>query len=506
MLDSNSMEQADSNRTFWKPDDTFTRFLCVAVPFVLCFFFLSVPSTMVDEWFMLNVGHQIQDWWTQGHFPTYPTSLCNSTHTDWSIVIEQPWTCLIKSWIYDIGGLRLLSVANWACATTCVGIIVMWGKHMRNARCGLLMAIFCMAISELLGLACRPLIISMALAALTIWLASTDNKKKILILSPLISLFWIRIHAALWVVGLGVLLIYSISDVTVSDWNWKSAWQDRSFMLIAVFLYAACGPSTSYGVGLPAFIFKAYTAASVMYIPEMLPPDLLFPSSLMAVFAVYVLIHRTHKGDIPVREFILGLIGAVGIALAARNHPIGAVCLCPALVGYTFHGGQHIEDLFTPSDKGLQRLGIVGIALGLTLAFLLSVLRPIPADSPTHPQTAGDTLIADAASRGITRPRVTAGCTAAAYMQWRGCITDFDGRPELYMKSLNGKEDYLVSYKEAIEDGTASVYDLMKSQSCQYVLLTYAEEKPAIYQVKHDDRFTVIYDDQDIAVVARLNS
>lgn len=74
------------------------------------------------------------------------------------------------------------------------------------------------------------------------------------------------------------------------------------------------------------------------------------------------------------------------------------------------------------------------------------------------------------------------------------------------MKSLNGKEDYLVSYKEAIEDGTASVYDLMKSQSCQYVLLTYAEEKPAIYQVKHDDRFTVIYDDQDIAVVARLNS
>lgn len=473
-----------------------------------------------DSWFMVFTGRQILDGWKSGGFPSYPTQMSGTTHTGWATIVEQPWISLIKAMFYDMGNTGGLVILNIIMAVICIGSLYTWSYWRTKKRA---LSIFSASVPLVLVggtyvLSGRPMAMSGALFVWLLWvLESAENlsgkeQSWRLMTVFIISAIWIRCHMALWWVGVGLCLIWTMSDASTRTWTPWVAWEGRRRFWCAFGLYLLGGLTTSYGLDASLFLFRAYGAASVIPISEMMQPDLLSDSMLVCLFGLIVEVWALFDGRMPMRDFILAGIGIVGGAMTCRNIFMAWICILPAFLFMACHikldRNVIAEKLHLPSvdmdkwdfDKSFgTALVILFIGITLSVSTVASVGIQTESDSNT-PVEAAQEILHNAKDK---EPRVLTSFNTGAYLMSQGCLVSMDARPELYGSAINRSDDYVKEYLKLLRGG-ASVYDQMTDQKCTYVCLDKSAETAAAYQIKHDSRFVILYEDGD-TIAARIS-
>lgn len=476
-----------------------------------------------DSWFMVFVGRQVLDGWKAGGFPVYPTQMAGTTHAGWATIVEQPWVSVIKAVFYNAMGTGGLVILNNIMAALCVGSIYAWAQWRTK---NISLSIFSAAVPLVLFgggyiLSGRPMAISGVLFVWLLWvlesaegLSGKDQSWRLLTVF-IVSAIWIRCHMALWWVGVGICLIWTMSDASTVAWTPWIAWQGRHRFWCAFGLYLLGGFTTSYGLDGPLFLLRAYGSAASIPISEMLRPDLLSDSMLVCLFGLAVVIWALTDGRLPMRDFILAALGVVGGSLAVRNIFMAWICVLPAFLfmacHVTFDKNYIAEKLhLSQADReninkwsfdkafGLH-LVVLFVAVTLVVSTVAAVGIRTQSDSNTPVEATQEIL----SNSKDTQPRVLTSFNTGAYLMSQGCLVSMDARPELYGSAINKSDDYVQEYLKLLR-GETSVYDQMADQKCTYVCLDKSAETASIYQIKHDARFVILYEDED-TIAARIS-
>lgn len=473
-----------------------------------------------DTWFFVTNGRQIVASWASGGFPSYPTTLAGTTHVGYATVIQQPWMSLL-AWAADeafgTSGLVLLEFALLA-LVMCALL-----SYVRSRRGSWLLGYACVAVMLLLAspwLATgRPLAVSVTLSLVVMGAVESSERGgfsrgwRLVVVVFLLSCVWVRFHAALWPLGLGIMGVMTLSPAVACGWTPVGAWRGRRWQVMSLVAFAAGGLTTSYGVDLPLYVVRSVGAASSVPIDEMASVAALSPSAFVGLavagLVVWSLLGGARGGShvVPARESLLATVGVLAALTVYRNLPVALVLALPLATrfageaGRVFGGVGSVERFLEGASErdvwrrfGVSFVVVLALGCGVSLAF-----DGGSANAHAEPVAAADAMLADA---GGETPRVLSSMICGSYLRYAGCDVSMDGRPELYSGVMNGGEDYLAEYERLVY-GTCDVHDEAVAEGCTYVCLERDVETASFWQVLTDERFDVLYED-DYVVCARV--
>ncbi len=401
--------------------------LYLFIPIVLSILFIDVKE-QGDIWFLLNHGKYVLN---QG----FPTIEPFTIHQGLAFVMQQWLSAIIFYLSYSLShkfGLFIVCfIINLLILFFTYQLCMLLTKN--NYRKSILITIIVDFLLLLFRfITPRPQIFTYLLLIITLYIMELfikNKKTKSLYFLPLISLLQINFHSSMYFMHFVFLFPYFIYFLInkIKDKNDNRIYQLIIICLIML-LTAFINP---YGIKNIFYIFNSYGNSYINeIIEEMQPLTIIHQDGLIfyIMLAILISFFLKYKTKFNIRNILLIII--IFLTLYNRRNIALFIISIPLIL-------LNLKEKSLPKEKIKINKNYI-----LILSLYLLIIIPLFLISPTYPQSKVEkginTLLAENKAKDI---RLYVDFDDGAYAEWRGIKSYIDGRAEIFLKSLNKKED-----------------------------------------------------------------
>lgn len=343
----------------------------------------------------------------------------------------------------------------------------------------------------------RPQIFSIAIFALQVYFLecyAARQRKIYLVLIPVLSVLLINFHAALWPFFFVLYIPYIVDGLKFSRFGIKTQGYGIGPMIFTLVVSLAAGVINPYGYRNMTYLLQSYGNKTIgSSISEMMSPD--FKSAdgiiIFLLLVLFVLIHIKVKGSSRPRYFLITL-GTLYMGLSSlRSMPLFIVTAMPFMAYY-------MRDIRIPETTQVnKKLRIICSALLVVTITGLFFLRPYDYTESMEyfrPVKAAEYIKDNLDLKNI---RLYNNFNVGGYLEFCGIKTFIDSRAEIFLKSVNKKNDIIIDffnvskgfkyYKDFINRYSFNCFLFEKVESLQI----YVDKDPDYKKVYEDKKFAV---------------
>lgn len=449
--------------------------------------FFTAKSLNPDTWFLLNSGRYIL---SHGFTRTEPFSI----YPDLKFVFQQWLTDVVFYLVYDSFGAKGLIGLIMAEAILMLGLFYVLCKMVSggNTSQSLLSTLLFSACSSVF-MVTRPQITTyIVLICELIFLekyVKSGRKNGLYIGLPLLSVYEINSHAAMWGMLFVFLLpylaeypVFGIRPLTTQSYAKKPLYLSGGLMLCAALL-------NPYGIDSMLYVYRAVGAKYVTAIDEMKPAQLTnFGGFLVLIIAGVHIAYYMRTGKSLLLRYFLLYVGCGLLALLNMRSLILFAMVGLAAGAHTFRDIRAIE----------FRTKWIAIYVLMIAEILSLVAKWEPLEYEAEYERQNFELIGYLDEHNMLKePKVYTEYNTGAIYEYAGYHCSIDARMEVFIKRMNGVFDY---FDEAIEAQVGFIYykDYLDKYQFDYYVL---QKSCNMYlNVSHDSDYVLLQETKDYAL------
>lgn len=320
-----------------------------------------------------------------------------------------------------------------------------------------------------------------------------NNNKKILLLLPVLSLIQINMQASMWLMLIILMLPYIVDLIIKKD-------KKVFYLLLIIPIMLLIGFFNPYGIENMLYLFNSYNKKEINYVvAEMHSPTIglgiggIIGNYLFTiVFSIIMIYILAKKGKIKIR-YILLTTGTLILALInIRSIPLFIVCGIFPLADY-------LTVYFKKETKKENNIKNYKIALIFFIVYSLTLTLFVNNKVTTEVKEGIDVIIKDGCT---SKDPIYVNYDNGSYAEYKGLKPYMDTRAEVYIKSINHKEDILLEYASLIS-GNYNYNKFINKYRFKYMLI---QKDEILYSdVLKDENYKIIYDDKEYSVFSLKN-
>ncbi len=322
------------------------------------------------------------------------------------------------------------------------------------------------------------------------------DKPAYLLFLPLLSVLLVNLHSAMWLFFFVLYVPYLIDAFKIRLWVIKTQGYRFVPVLSAFLLSLAAGFINPYGLSNMLYVVYSYGNGRVnASISEMASPDFKdwFGIIVFVLILILVLIYIIVKSDNRLRYSLI-TIGTLYMGLSSvRSFALLIGCGVPLLAYY-------IRDIKFPPINAVA--GKKYVRYILTAVILVAVVGVLCIKKYDFSDTMDDfrpigavDFIKENVDTG--KMRLYNEYNTGGYIEFRGLKTFIDSRAEVFLKSLNKKDDIIIDYLN-VRSGYIHYKKFIRKYSFTHFLVSkgdalnvYLREDPDYKKLYEDDKFLV---------------
>lgn len=411
-------------------------------------------SATADNYFLINTGKYILE------NKQIPTTNIWTMHEDFKIVIQQ-WLCCIENYtVYKLFGgiIGLIPMTTLHLIIFNIVIYKFIRLYTDNKNTTILMV--CLAnyiINSFIN--ARPSLVTMSiltfeLVQLELWNRSGRTRKdniKLLISLALISLFQINYHSALWLTVILFELPYmvpAIWEIDIHNLKKSLLTDDIKILLQSLITIITCAMINPNGINAIRYLGNAKGIFNISGLKELQPYQINSLEAIVIIIFIVLLVIYIAKGG---RDKVLIYLASGTIILSImqkRNYWMIIFAFIKLLIVYARKIKLSNEDKIIITKNKILALTIP-CTLIISLWAMILVNHSIRAIQQNYINICDNTCTVDVAVQYLDSLSederdnlvIYNEFNSGAYLEFKGYKAYIDARPELYMKSINGKED-----------------------------------------------------------------
>ncbi len=318
-----------------------------------------------DTWWHLATGR-----WIAEHHAVPHTDPFSFTVAGKPWIAHEYLTDLFMFALHRIGGFTLLELVN---AGVLTGAFWLTYLRCRSNRWISAAVVVLAAWAARPGFAIRPQSITLAFAALTLWILTRyleDRNWRRLLLLPALTLVWAQMHAGF---ALGMALILAILVVEAVDWlahrggAGPKVWWKLALTAVACAAVPCLNPN---GFALLKFPFDVTGMKANAMISEWQPPALELPQfyPFIALIVVTLVAMMSSPKKYRPGQFLLLAVVVFAALRSARNIPIAVILLAPLAAEHLRTGAMVRGFQKSPKKLALAGASALVVAAGIFCA------------------------------------------------------------------------------------------------------------------------------------------
>lgn len=395
-----------------------------------------------DNYFLINTGKYIIE------NKEIPTMNIWTMHPDFKIVIQQ-WLCCVENYIaYNIAGnLGLVVITIIHTIILNILLIKFTSLYTDNKR----IIVIALCLSNYFAsyfISARPSLVTISiltyeLIQLELWRRSSKDKKsniKLLINLAIISLLHINYHSALWLMDILFILPYMVPAIwEINKHNIKESLIniDSKMLLASIITIIAFSLINPNGIKSITYLGKSTEMFNIdKGIIELQPWNLNHICSIviiviMMIYSIYIYKHK-YKCD---KVLIYLTVGTFILSVLYRRNTWMIIFSLIMLLTDLMKDKSH-KEYRVSENKCVIAVSIFIVVMVMYTFMIINVgikYNINEHDTVTSPVRAIEYLDEDCV--------IYNDFCNGAYLELNGYKTYIDARPELYIKSINGKAD-----------------------------------------------------------------
>ena len=457
------MKKLINNYKKWKPSS-----LAIILLFLVLFTFFLLPGFKLDNdfWFLINTGKTILK---EGFIHIEPFTI----HSGLSFIPQQWLTDIIFYFIYHIFGIRGIYYLVLLCDGIIVYLFYKISLLSSNNKKRAMIITSLISIFMLLWvgiLTTRPQLFDIIVFSLELYLLELYIKKEknnYIYFLPLLSLLLINYHASMWLMFFVLLVPYYIEFIILKIKKQKT-YQIKPLVIITIISLIA-GLINPYGIEAIKYLFNSYGVSKINdLIIEMQAVNITNFSGKVIFIVLFLGIYSFYrnKGNNKVRYFLL----SIGIAYLTLSHYRGVLFLgviMPLIFGYNFKKDKKDFDIkLRLLDKIVYIVGIIGISL-VVIFFI-----------PLHDGVQIKDFATYLDKNATYDIKLYTDYNDGSYMEYRGFKCYIDPRAEVFLKANNHVYDIFDEYYN-LEKGIEEAKVFLEKYQFDYLLVS--EDSYSLY-------------------------
>lgn len=464
--------------------------------------FLVIPCLLIsqsmnsDVWFLLNHGRYVLE---HGIPVIEPFTI----HAGFSFVMQQ-WLTSVIFWLlysnFGIVGLFALLLAVFASIIT-----VTFKLCMRLSSENFIVSYaitFFVSVFVSIFIVQRPYIFTALLVTLEIYILEryiATEKKRYLLLLPLISFLQINLHSAMWLLLFVVMIPYIIDAFSFKLLFFKGQGYPKRWLFVCIILMLLAGLINPYGLDAMTYLFRSYGYAAISStVEEMKPVDInsVLGKIIFGLIFCVILIYQFFKKGTTRLRFVLLTMGTGYLAISSyRNLLFFSICgLFP--LSYYLKGVKLKETDTVPSKR--TRLFRVILTVFICAVVVFGITSKYQAEQETghKPQEAAavDYLLQHA---DTGKTVLYTDYNTGAYAEFMGFKAYLDARAEVFVLANNKKEDVYLEFLK-LQNGALYYKDFLDKYHFTHLLVSKTD---MLYTyLPHDDAYKLAYEDENYCV------
>lgn len=440
----------------------------------------SIQSFRLDNdfWFLVNLGKTILK---EGFIHIEPFTI----HSGLYFIPQQWLTDIIFNFIYSNFGIRGIYYLVLLCSAivmfllykTCILVC-------NNKKWAMIITIFTSIFLMLFSdtITTRPQLFDAIIFSLELFLLESyvqKNKQKYLYFIPLMSIFLINYHAAVWLMLFVLMIPYYIENI-ILRYKKQEVYKLRPLIIVTIasLVVALINP---YGFEAIKYLINSYGISKINNtVGEMKPVTISSLGGLglyIVIFLILVTFYQ-NKNNNKIRLFLL----FIGLAYLTLSHYKGIIFFSvsiPLILGYNCRKNNDDYNMkLCLTEKIVYAICIIGI--------ISIIMFAIPMKNEITIAEFADYLDQNA-SHDI---KLYTNYNDGAYMEYRGYKCYIDARAEVFLKKNNHVEDIFDEYYD-VEIGKQNPKAFLEKYHFDYLLVG-ENSYMLYYELSNNSQYEVV--------------
>ncbi len=449
---------------------------------LLCYGFFY-PVMQNDTYWILNIGRYI----SQFGFPTIDPF---TIHEGLSVSIQQWLSTLLFYFAHEAMGTFgiFLFTAIVYIASCFMMYQICKLVSLRNVPMAQVLTLtFCILTSVLIQP--RPQIFSQLIFLLEIYFLEkyiSEKRMRFLAWVVLLSILLVNLHAAMWPLFFILMLPYILDGIAKIKWAHGYGALPLVITMVLSFAAGLCNP---YGSANMFYLFGSYGVDLINEnIHEMSTPDFKSPLGLVVfILIIGIVIIIKSKGKSCLRHVLL-LAGTFLMGLSSIRSLSITFMGTMLFVAYYLKDNHSLGAVF--SDVRKRMVNYVAIFFIVIAMIAIKQMNFHEQARIFEPKGAVDYISLHV---DISSMRLLNDFESGGFIEYHGIKTFIDSRCEIFLKSVNKKEDIFASYVD-FTSGRLHYKDLIKKYDITHVLMR-KEDAISIY-LMHEEDYETLYSDE----------
>ncbi len=417
-----------------------------------------------DFWFLINTGKYIL---TSGFPHIEPFTI----HSDLNFIAQQWLTDIIFYKIYNnfsIYGMYIFTtIFNIIITILLYKVCLLISDNKR--KLSLFTTILVVSIIQNMFIVTRPYIFDIVLILLELYLLELyikkDNKKYLLGL-PIISVLMINLHASMWLMIFVMLLPYYLGRIN-TKYTTKEKYELKPIIIVTIIMLLL-GLVNPYGINSITYLFNSYGVDYINSLVGEMKPLVLennITSIIIYAFIFIILIsYYIRKTRILNIRYLLLFLGTLYLTL---SHYRGLMFLGIASV---FSLSYNLKDYCHEENSKVKKDFLNEYILPLILLIFFVIILVINIEFRYEDKMALSKVATYLDNNEEKDIRIYTSYNDGGYLEYRGYRCYLDPRAEVFIKTMNKKEDILLEYSK-LQSGIINYKDFLNKYNFDYLLL-----------------------------------
>ena len=460
----------------------------------LCFFFCNYNGE-VDIWFLLSHGRYIFD-------NGLPYTDILSMHTGFEFVMQQWLTSIIFYFIHNyfgkIGLYLFIFLLNCVVTFLTYKLCLIISKNKKFASC--FISVILTILLQIGHIVPRPHIFTFIILLVVLIMLElfSSKRKKYINYLPLLSILLINFHASMWPMIFIFCMPYVAELILKKD-------KDVYHLIIMMIISCLAGFINPYGLGAMTYSLKCYGHKFICAIVgEMSAFNLLaglfvklWSFLILVVFLVsnLIILFNSNKKNFRIAHLLL-FYGTFFMSLISiRNFSLFAIGTIPFLVKYL---NIKDKDEFVLNKKWI--INYIVILCAFIGAFASSIINKHYEFSLVSKDVVS--YLDKHADKDI---KLYCDYSDGAFYEYNGYKPYLDSRAEIFIKSMNKKEDILKEYLEFnLKESTRD--EFIKKYDFDYYSVDALNLEVVNYLLNYKDiNFELVYANERIYLIKKVS-
>ena len=484
MKKKNKFKQIIKKYHNWTPPKYLTLVLLLLPIVVYSFIPFKVNN---DFWFLINTGKYIIN-------NTFPHIEPFTIHNNFNFIAQQWLTDIIFYKIYinfNILGMYIFMIII-NLIITCILYKICLLVSNNKIKLSLFTTILTVAIIKNIFITTRPFIFDITLILLELYLLELyikNNNKYYLLGLPIISLLMINLHASMWPMIFVILLPYYLGRIN-TKYTTKEKYNLKP-IIITTIIMLLLGIINPYGIDSITYLFNSYGIENInKLISEMKPLTLKnTPLSILTytfIFIILVSYYIKKPKEINIRYLLLFL----GTLCLTLSHIRGLMFLS---IAGALNISYNLKDYCIKEEK--ETKNILNEYILPIILLIIFIIIIITNSSFEYEKDMALSEVANYLDNNTEKDiKVYTGYNDGGYLEYRGYKCYIDPRAEVFIKSINKKEDIFEEYFN-LQQGTLNIKYFLNKYNFDYLILkddlieVYINELPNYQKVYEKEEY-----------------